>query len=211
MYETVDQLHRKKWHHFLRRPPINELFPIIKIKKMDSINKNQAEENHKDLLGTEAGKKIKELAGKNNTCFFCTDITSGKPVTARPMSVQKMDESGTMWFLSANDSHKNMEIMRDNHVQLLFQGSAHSDFLSIYGEATISTDKQLIQELWEPILKAWFTEGENDPRITVIKVDVTQGYYWDNKHGNAVALIKIAAGAIMGKTMDDSIEGNLNV
>jgi general stress protein 26 len=178
---------------------------------MDSINKNQEEENHKDLQGTEAGKKIKELAGKNNTCFFCTGITSGKPVTVRPMSVQKMDESGNLWFLSANDSHKNLEIGRDNHVQLLFQGSAHSDFLTIYGEATISTDKALIKELWEPILKAWFTEGVDDPRITVIKVDVQEGYYWDNKHGNAVALIKIAASAVMGKTMDDSIEGNLNV
>jgi general stress protein 26 len=178
---------------------------------MDSINKNQEEENHKDLQGTEAGKKIKELAGKNNTCFFCTGITSGKPVTVRPMSVQKMDESGNLWFLSANDSHKNLEIGRDNHVQLLFQGSAHSDFLTIYGKATISTDKALIKELWEPILKAWFTEGVDDPRITVIKVDVQEGYYWDNKHGNAVALIKIAASAVMGKTMDDSIEGNLNV
>jgi hypothetical protein len=29
---------------------------------MDSINQQQPEENHKDLQGTEAGKKIKELA-----------------------------------------------------------------------------------------------------------------------------------------------------
>ena len=178
---------------------------------MDSINKNQEEENHKDLQGTEAGKKIMELAGKTKTCFFCTGITSGKPVTVRPMSVQKMDEFGSLWFLSASDSHKNLDIARDNRVQLFFQGSAHSDFLSVYGEAAISTDKQLIKELWEPILKAWFTEGVDDPRITVIKVDVQEGYYWDNKHGNAIALMKIAAGAVMGKTMDDSIEGNLNV
>ncbi len=178
---------------------------------MDSINKNQEEENHKDLQGTEAGKKIMELAGKTKTCFFCTGITSGKPVTVRPMSVQKMDEFGSLWFLSASDSHKNLDIARDNRVQLFFQGSAHSDFLSVYGEAAISTDKQLIKELWEPILKAWFTEGVDDPRITVIKVDVQEGYYWDNKHGNAIALMKIAAGAVMGKTMDDSIEGNLKV
>ena len=176
---------------------------------MDSINREQAEENHKDLQGAEAGEKIKKLAGKNNTCFFCTDITTGKPITARPMSVQKMDEEGHFWFLSANDSHKNQEIQLNNNVQLLFQGSAHSDFLSIYGVATISTDKKLIKELWEPLLKTWFTEGVDDPRITVIKVETKQGYYWDNKHGNAIALVKMAAGAAMGKTLDDSIEGKL--
>ncbi len=178
---------------------------------MDSINKQQPEENHKDMQGSEAGQKIKELASKNDTCFFCTKITTGSPVTVRPMSAQKIDEEGNFWFLSANDSHKNQHIEADNHVQLLFQGSAHSGFLSIYGTATISTDKELIKELWEPIVKTWFTGGVDDPRITAIKVETTQGYYWDNKHGNMVAFAKMAAGAILGKTLDDSIEGELSV
>jgi len=178
---------------------------------MDSINKQQEELNHRDLLGSAAGEKIKELAEKTKTCFFCTVIEPGKPLTVRPMSVQKMDEEGNFWFLSAIDSHKNQQIKQDDHVQLLFQGSAHSDFLSVYGRASISTDKALIHELWEPILKTWFTEGKDDPRITVIKVDTIEGYYWDNKHGNAIALVKMAAGAIMGKTLDDSIEGKVKV
>ena len=175
---------------------------------MDSINKNQEEENYKDLSGTEAVEKIKDLA-ENETCFFATGIITGKPLTVRPMSVQKIDENGSLYFLSANDSHKNRDIKLDPHVQLLFHGSSHSDFLSIYGRATISTDKELIKELWEPILKVWFTEGDDDPRITVIIVTPEDGYYWDNKHGNAIAMIKMAAGAVMGKTMDDSIEGKI--
>ncbi|RRB01023.1 pyridoxamine 5'-phosphate oxidase family protein [Larkinella rosea] len=178
---------------------------------MDSINQQQPEENHQDLAGTEAGKKIKELVGKSNTCYFCTKITTGKPLTTRPMSVQKVDDAGNFWFLSADDSHKNAEIQVDQQVQLLFQGSDYSDFLSIYGVATISKDKQLIKELWGSLLKTWFTEGIDDPRITVIHVKTQEGYYWDNKHGNAVAFVKIAAGAILGKTLDDSIEGNLTV
>ncbi|QMW00860.1 pyridoxamine 5'-phosphate oxidase family protein [Spirosoma foliorum] len=178
---------------------------------MDSINQQQPEDNHEDLTGTEAGKKIKDLVGKSSTCYFCTKITTGEPLKTRPMSVQKVDEGGSFWFLSAADSHKNAEIETDNKVQLLFQGSDYSDFLSVYGVATISKDKQLIKELWEPILKTWFTEGEDDPRITVLKVDVQEGYYWDNKHGNAVAFVKTIAGAIMGKTLDDSIEGTLRV
>jgi general stress protein 26 len=178
---------------------------------MDSINQQQPEENYKDLEGAKAGEKIKELAGKSNTCFFCTAIATGKPITVRPMSVQKMDEEGNFWFLSANDSYKNQEIEVDNNVQLLFQSSAHSGFLSVYGTASISTNKELIKELWEPILKTWFTGGVDDPRITAIKVKTQQGYYWDNKHGNAIAMVKMAAGAIMGKTLDDSIEGRLRV
>ncbi len=178
---------------------------------MDSINKEQPEKNHENLIGAEAGRKIKELVKEGNTCFFCTKLTTGEPLKTRPMSVQKVDNKGNFWFLSANDSYKNAEIQEDNHVHLLFQGSDYSDFLSVYGTATISTDKELIKELWEPIIKTWFTEGVDDPRITAIKVSAQDGYYWDNKHGNAVAFVKMAIGAAIGQTLDDSIEGTLTV
>jgi len=176
---------------------------------MDSINQQQEEKNHQDLFGNEAGKKIKEMAKSANTCHFCTRITTGEPLKVRPMSIQKVDEEGVFWFLSADDSHKNADIIADPSVHLLFQGSAYSDFLSVYGTATITTDKEVIKELWEPILKTWFTEGIDDPRITAIKVEAKEGYYWDNRHGNAVAFAKTVVGAIIGKTMDDSIEGKL--
>ncbi len=178
---------------------------------MDSINQQQQEENYKDLYGEEATKKIKTLTDSAKTCFFCTNITAGKPFSTRPMSVQKVDDEGNFWFLSANDSHKNEELISDHSVQLLFQGSSYSDFLNIYGTASVSQDKKKIKELWEPILKTWFTEGVDDPRISVIKVEPAEGYYWDTKHGQVVAFAKRLAGAAMGKTIDDSIEGSLKV
>jgi general stress protein 26 len=176
---------------------------------MDSINRQQEEKNHQDLYAKAAIEKIKELVNKNSTCFFNTRVASGQNVSSRAMSVQKVDDWGDLLFLSASDSHKNQHIAENQKVQLLFQGSQYSDFLSVFGEASISTDKALIEELWNPMLKAWFTEAVVDPRITVIRVKPTEGYYWDNKHGNAVAFIKTAIGAALGKTMDDSIEGHL--
>ena len=73
-----------------------------------------------------------------------------------------------------------------------------------YGEA-------VIKELWNFTLKTWFTEGEHDPRITVIQVRPVEGYYWDNKHGNAVAGAKMLVGAVIGQTLDDSIEGTIRL
>ena len=71
--------------------------------------------------------------------------------------------------------------------------------------------KEKIKELWKPILKTWFTGGIDDPRISVIKVKPLEGYYWDTKHNMAIALIKRVTGAIIGKTMDDSIEGKIKI
>ncbi len=61
----------------------------------------------------------------------------------------------------------------------------------------------------EPTLKDWFTEGVNDPRITVICVRPRDGYYWDTKHGTPVAFVKRLVGSVIGKTLDDSVEGTL--
>ncbi|MFC6101137.1 pyridoxamine 5'-phosphate oxidase family protein [Olivibacter domesticus] len=179
---------------------------------MDSINKQQEEENIKNLAGDEAIKKVKELVEIAEACFFCTDLNKvGVPLSIRPMSVQKVDDEGNLWFLSAKDSHKNEELSNDPFVHLLFQGSRYSDFLNIYGLASVSDDKKKIDELWVPILKTWFTEGKDDPRITVIKVEPTEAYYWDNKHGNAIAFAKQSIGSIFGKTIDDSVEGKLDL
>jgi general stress protein 26 len=178
---------------------------------MDSINKNQPEESKKNLSREEAAKKIKELVEKASSCFFTTAVSMSESSGTRPMSVQKADNDGTLWFLSANDSYKNKEIAINPQVHLYFQGSSHSDFLHLHGKASISQDKSKIKELYEPILKTWFTEGVDDPRISVIKFEPIEGYYWDTKHGNAIAGVKMLIGAIVGKTLDDSIEGKVRV
>ncbi len=178
---------------------------------MDSINKNQPEKNYEDLNSSDAIKKIKELIKSAQSCFFSTTPLSATSSGTRPMSVQKTDDNGDLWFLSSNDSFKNQEIQSNPEVKLHFQGSAHSDFLYLKGMASITEDKNIINELWEPILKVWFTEGKNDPRISAIKVSPSSGYYWDNKHGDAIAGIKMLIGASIGKTLDDSIEGKIRI
>jgi general stress protein 26 len=178
---------------------------------MSSIDRNQREDNYEDLQGPEAVKRIKEMVEQAENCFFCSAVSTGESNGDRPMNVRQVDEEGNLWFLSASDSHKNQEISLNPSVKLYFQGSKHSDFMQLNGQATISRDREKIDELWSPLVQTWFTEGKDDPRITVIKVTPTEGYYWDTKHTTAVAGVKMLIGAMTRKTMDDSIQGKLDV
>ncbi len=85
---------------------------------MDSINKNQPEENRRDVQGEEAIRKIKEIVKQAENCFFCTAVSLGELAMARPMNVRQVDDQGQLWFLSASDSHKNQELARDPVVRL---------------------------------------------------------------------------------------------
>ena len=177
---------------------------------MDSINRNQPEENRRDLAGAEAIERIKDIIDDAETGFFITGGGTGDSRGVRPMSVRETDDAGAIWFLSSIDSNKNRELQSNPTVKLFFQAGKHSGFLELDGHAEISQDKARIKQLWNSMLKTWFTEGEDDPRITVIKITPKTGYYWDNKHGDAVAGVKVAVGAMIGKTLDDSIEGTLS-
>ena len=171
---------------------------------MDSINRNQPEQNRLDLSGLEAVQRLKDMAKDADSCFFATHGGMGPSRGVRPMSVREVDDAGQLWFLSAGDSHKNAEIAAHPSVKLYFQQGAHSGFLELDGYAEVITDRRRIKELWNFMLKTWFTEGEDDPRITAIRVIPRQGYYWDNKHGDAVAGAKIVVGAVLGNTLHDT-------
>ncbi|MET1055056.1 MAG: pyridoxamine 5'-phosphate oxidase family protein [Pedobacter sp.] len=177
----------------------------------DSSNNTQPTDEHiKTLEGKEALEKLKHIATKAENCFFCTNIKTGLPVSVRPMAVLDVDDEGNLWFMSMKDSTKNAEIAADPFTHLFFQESTNSGFLNIYGITEISTDQEKIDELWKPLLKVWFQGGKDDFNISLLKVVPTNVYYWDNKHGDMVAFAKMAASVVTGKTMDDSVEGNLD-
>jgi general stress protein 26 len=65
--------------------------------------------------------------------------------------------------------------------------------------------------MYDPIVKVWMPGGVDDPNLSVIKVIPEDGYYWNNKNGKMVAIAKMAAAYVTGKTMDDGIEGTLTL
>jgi len=163
----------------------------------------------KNLLNNAAIQKLQDLA-KDETCLFCTYLDEIN-ITTRPMSTQTVDEGGCFWLFSSKDSNKNQEIQNNSKVYLQFANAGKENYLSVSGEGKIITDRNKIHQLWNPIVKTWFTEGKDDPEITLIKITPMEAYYWDTKHGKMIAFLKIMTGALIGKTMDDGIEGKLEI
>jgi general stress protein 26 len=155
----------------------------------------------------EAVKKLQELA-KDETCLFCT-FGEDESLTFRPMSTLKVDDKGHFWFFSNKESNKDHHIDEYNKVYLLYSIPGKQHYLSVEGKAYLSDNQAKINELWNPIAKAWFKEGKEDPAIDIIEVKPTKAHYWDTKHGKMVSLLKILTSVVSGKTMDDGVEGEL--
>jgi general stress protein 26 len=160
----------------------------------------------KSLTDQEAVDKIKELAS-DKICMFCT-YDDFKMVT-RPMSTSGIDDNGTLWFFSDKSSNKNHQIKFNQQVDLLYMDAGRHHYLVLNGIAEVVRDEEKAREVWNPLNKAWFEGGADDPDLRLIKVTPTEGHYWDTKNGKLVAFIKIAIAALTGKPTHYGIEGDI--
>jgi len=85
------------------------------------------------------------------------------------------------------------------------------NFVSAKGEAQVSRDKTKIHELWNPMFKAWFPEGENDPNIAVLKVEIDEAEYWEASSSRLVFGIKYLAKAVTGGKVEAGEQGKVLV
>ncbi|MBL7857816.1 MAG: pyridoxamine 5'-phosphate oxidase family protein [Cyclobacteriaceae bacterium] len=177
---------------------------------LSSLKENRCMGTIKNLIDEKGLKKLKELIDSASMCHFVTALDH-KPLSSRPMSTQEVDEEGNIWFFSPKSSQKNQDIEMSSEVQLFYSQSGASEFLTVYGHAEILVDHNRIERLWNPLLKAWFSEGQDDPDLTLIKVTPQDAYYWDTKNNRVIQLVKLMAGALLGKPMDDGIEGRIKL
>ena len=95
---------------------------------------------------------------------------------------------------------------------MFFSKIGDSQYLSVFGRASIYTDKSQIEQHWTPIAKAWFEDGKDDPDVSVIKVSPSDAYYWDTEDGKAVSFLKWGFAALTRAKIDDGgVEGKINV
>jgi general stress protein 26 len=163
----------------------------------------------KDLVGRDAIDKIKHIA-EGEIAMLCT-FTKDRVIESRPMGTQGIGDDATFWFFSRKDSAENLQMMAEPAVHLIYAVPSKYAYLSLDGTASISRDAAKIAELWNGWAKTWFTEGKDDPNLTLVTVTVHGGRYWDTRHGKMISLAKIAIGAVTGKTMDGGVKGTLAV
>jgi len=162
-----------------------------------------------NLFNQEAIDKLKELAEKSSVCMMSTSLDQ-RPIPTRPMHLQEVDKEGRLWFMSNKESDKNMDLLKDAALQLVFINQSSSEYLSIYGKAEIYTDQDKIDDHWSIMANAWF-DGKKDPNISIIGVKPEEVKYWDTKHGKVVNLAKILYSALTGDRSDAGISGKIVV
>src|SRR5688572_8457135 len=145
-------------------------------------------------------EKIRKLTEDIDFCMLTT-IDAGH-MRSRPMSTQQTEFDGDLWFFTDDNTHKIDEIAKDNRVCAAYAKPASDTYVSISGRAEVVRDPAKMEELWSPVLKAWFPDGLEDPHLCLLKVTAEQAEYWDSPSGKLVQLFGFVKAIATGEEAD---------
>ena len=156
---------------------------------------------------TSMGKKLDDLyklIDGIEIAMFTTRRGDGHLVS-RPMATQERVSGTDLWFVTDVSSHKLDELELDAHVNLSYYNLKSREWVSVAGTATITQDRNLIEELYKPDWKAWFGDeggerdgGPGDPRLALVLVEAHSVEYLVTTKPRPVVLFGVAKALVTG-------------
>ena len=147
------------------------------------------QDDHKKLWD-----KIKDIR-----VTMMTTAEADHTLRSRPMYTQQAEYEGQLWFFTKDDAPKTDEIENDRHVNLAYVNPSDDTYVSVSGVAKLVYDRQKAEEIWNPVVKAWFPEGLDDPHLGLLRVEPTKAEYWDAPSSNMVQLFKMGKAIVQGE------------
>jgi general stress protein 26 len=148
------------------------------------------------MPATETQRHLYELIADFRTAMLVS--RAGDTMHVRPMAVADLRRDADAYFATSIDSPKIAEMQADAQVLVTFQ--SNSQFASIAGTATVVRDRALIDRLWSDAWRVWFPAGKDDPLLCLIKVDATEGEYWDTRGARGLRYLFNGVSAVLQGT-----------
>ena len=167
-------------------------------------NKSKDPDRDDDVPTEKKLDDLYELIDGIDIAMFTTRRADGHLVT-RPMDTQERTSGVDLWFMTNVESHKLDDLMSDPHVNVAYYNSSSKEWVSVAGLATVSTDRELVRELYKPDWKAYLGDeggardgSPNDPRIALILVEAESVTYMKVTKPKPVVLFEVARAMVTG-------------
>lgn len=148
---------------------------------------------------------IESLRAKIKSIRFCmfTTVNDDLSLSSRPMTQQALDDDAILWFFTSNDSDLVQNLMLHPKVNISFAEPSNNVYVSITGDAGLVKDREKAEQLWNPMVSAWYPLGVNDPSLVLIKVKIHCAEYWDSNTNKMMHIFSIAKAVITGERPKD--------
>lgn len=140
-----------------------------------------------------------------------TTAESDGTLRSRPMATQQSAFDGDLYFFTYGHAPKVEEAQQHRNVNLSYANPDDNAYVSVSGKAELLRDRSKMEELWNPIYKAWFPKGLDEPDIALLKVNVEQAEYWDSTNNKIVQLVGFVKAMVTGTPAQGGENEKLNL
>ncbi|MBA3913972.1 MAG: pyridoxamine 5'-phosphate oxidase family protein [Acidobacteriales bacterium] len=155
-------------------------------------------------------KKVAELIKKVKFALLTTRHEDGT-LHSRPMATQQVEFDGDLWFFSGWSTEKVQELQQSPDVNVSFADPGDNVYVSVGGKGELVRDRKKAEELWNPLYKAWFPKGLEDPELCLLKIVATQAEYWDTPSSKMVQLAGFIKATVTGQRYEPGEHGEVKL
>lgn len=141
--------------------------------------------------------KLRALVESARICMFTTSLLQW-PLESRPADWQAIDDNGDIWLFNGKiTTTEGSPADSDTvvpHVQVFYSNADRSEFLSLIGNATVTSDPQVcFSKIRNFSSTPWMSSLRDNFPSQIIRFTPVEAYYWDNMYNTMVPLLKSVA------------------
>lgn len=125
----------------------------------------------------------------------------------RPMTAQ-IDGEHRIYFFASRSEDLVQKLGPSGDALATYASKGHDLFASMNGILRIETDRAKVDELWSPMVAAWFDGGKDDPDLALLRFDADSADVWEASTTSALkaAFVKLTGGDPADSLSEDRAE-----
>lgn len=129
----------------------------------------------------------------------------------QPMTAFAERETGDIWFFTRADTDLARAVGDGGEAMMILQTKDHELQACVGGRLTRQADRARIEKYWGPVVAAWYPEGKDDPKLTMLKLDARDAAVWLSEAGPLKFAYEIAKANMTGRTPDVGERASVNL
>ncbi len=138
-----------------------------------------------------------------------TTVNEQGALVSRPLAVQDVKDDGDMWFFTGLGTSQVTHVRNDPRVNVSF--GKNTEWVSVAGNAEVVTDRQIIRDMWNQTVEAWFPDGPETPEVCLLRVDSESAEYWTSPGGTAATVLQWVKSKVTHSRMSVGESGTVDL
>ena len=105
---------------------------------------------------------------------------TGSGTGFRPMTHFADSHAGLIWFISSSETDLVQSLGLGEDAEYVLISEDHDAHVSLRGKLYQIRDDEKLDELWSPVVAAWFKGGRDDPQVALLRFEPEVADIWSS-------------------------------